>query len=120
MARQYTDVMLGAGGEFVHPVSEGNALTAAIAHITHGEPRAALDILKALRTQVRGGYHHNPPFRIVGVIGSDVHSVAYKHAKDGKLYRHDFKRGSAQAIAVERHGKRDILITGDVPLWDEF
>ena len=118
----YGDVMLGPGGRFLHPVSESDAISAAIAHVTHGDYRQALDVLKALKAQVRGGYHRNPykPFRIVDVIGEDVHSIAYRHAKDGKPYKHDFKRGSAQAIAIERHGKRDILITGDVPLWDEF
>lgn len=122
MPRQYGDVMLGPGGRFVHPVSESEAITAAIAHVTHGDYRGAIDVLKALRSQVSRGYHKNPykPFRVVDVIGEDVHSIAYRHAKDGKLYQHDFKRGSAQAIAVERHGNREILIAGDVPLWDEF
>jgi len=82
----------------------------------------AQGFLRLLRVQVAGGYHRNPydPFRVVGVVGNDVHSVAYRHAKDNKLYRHDFEPGTAQALAVERHGKRELLIAGDVPLWDEF
>jgi hypothetical protein len=123
MARQYTDVMVGAGGEFVYPVSEGDALTAAIAHVTHGDYRAAVDVMKALRAQVRGGYHHNPykPFKIVNVLGRSVHSIAYEHAKDGKLYKHDFGN-NAEVLAIERHGKRELLITSPdgLPLWDEF
>lgn len=78
--------------------------------------------LRLLRNQVSSGYHENPytPFRVIGEIGDDVHSVAYRHAKDGKLYKHDFEPGSAKVIAVERHGKRELLVTGDVPLWDDF
>lgn len=125
MAMHYGDVMLGPGGEFRHPVSESDALTAAIQHITHGDYRDALNVLKALRSQVRHGYHRNPggvyaPFRVAGVISHDVHSIAYTHAKDGKAYKHDFNRDTASALAVERHGKREILIAGEVPLWDEF
>lgn len=126
MSRQYGDVMLGPGGSFVHPVSESEALTGIIAHITHGDYRTAMDIAKALREQVGEGYHKNPgvyePFKIVGKMGDDVHSVAYRHVRDRKLYKHDFQRGSAEVLAVIRHGKHDLLITSPdgKPLWDEF
>lgn len=82
----------------------------------------ALKLAEGLQAQASEGYHKNPytPFRVVGEIGDDVHSVAYRHAKDGKLYKHDFEPGSARVIAVERHGKRELLVTGDVPLWDDF
>ena len=84
--------------------------------------RKAMQLVKELSIQVSHGYHRNPPksFRIVGTIGEDVHSVAYRHFKDRKLYKHDFKEGSAKVYAIERNGKRDLLISGDVPLWDDF
>lgn len=82
----------------------------------------AIKRLDAFAEKSGEGYRSNPysPFKVIGVIGDDVHSVAYRHIKDGKLYKHDFKRGNAQVVAIERHGKKEILITGDVPLWDEF
>lgn len=103
-------------------LSEAQTYTRIIELIRTDRKLAAIRLLEQLRGQVSEGYHRNPytPFRVIGTIGKDVHSVAYQHAKDGKLYKHDFKRGSAQVIAVERHGKRELLITGDVPLWDEF
>ncbi len=116
------EMMVGPGGVMKRPLSESDALTKAIRLIHDGDTLGAVELLNRLRRQVSGGYHQNPytPFRVVGTMGEDVHSVAYRHAKDGKLYKHDFKRGSAQIIAVERHGKKELLITGDVPLWDEF
>lgn len=109
-------------------LSEHDALTSAIHDITNGDYRDAIETLKALREQAQRGYHANPstsrtftPFRIVGVIGTDVHFIAYTH-KDGKAYRHDFKGGNAEVLAVERHGKRELLITSPsgADLWDEF
>ena len=130
------DMMVGPGGVARFPKSESKELARALALLDEMRGYIVNDnmlkaesalarvemILHRLRGQVGEGYHVNPytPFRVVGVIGKDVHTVSYQHAKDGKNYRHDFKRGSAQAIAVERHGKREILITGDVPLWEEF
>lgn len=124
------DMMLGPGGKMRRPRSEGHVLERNIQTLkellemqpgNHALQNVIRDLMQ-LHSQVSAGYHANPytPFRIVGEIGKDVHSIAYQHKKDGKLYKHDFKKGSAQAIAVERHGKREILITGDVPLWDEF
>ena len=86
------------------------------------EIHRAQGFLRLLRVQVAGGYHRNPydPFHVVGVLSDDVHSVAYRHRKDGKLYKHDFEPDSAKVLAVERHGKRELLLSSDVPLWDEF
>lgn len=128
--------MLGPGGRMVEPKSEGTEIGRVLSLI--GDLRSKLldgnaiqaesllarieTTLERLHGQVSKGYHRNPytPFRVVGVMGKDVHSVAYRHAKDGKLYKHDFKGGNARVLAVERHGKKELLITGDVPLWDEF
>lgn len=128
MPRQFRDAMLGAGGCIVHPRSEGRELTAAIQHIVHGDYRMAIDVLKRLREQVQAGYHRNPsssrlyqPFRIVGPIAEDVYDIRYRHHKNGKNYEHEFN-GSANILAVERHGKREMLIVSSdgLPLWDEF
>jgi hypothetical protein len=122
--------MLGPGGEVVIPISEHDALTAAIQHITHGDLREAIDVLKRLRRQAGRGYHRNgAPFegasfaagKAIGKIGDDVHSIRYRHAKDHKHYQHDFN-GDVIVYAVERNGKRDLLLTHreGSPLWDEF
>lgn len=130
MARHFgPHAMVGAGGNVRVPRSESAEIDRALESLSDGNVRRAKEILIRLRSQVEEGYHRNPsssrmyePFRIVGVIGKDVHSVAYKHAKDGKPYKHDFERNSAEVLAVERHGKRELLITSPegVPLWDEF
>lgn len=134
------DMMIGAGGRARYPRSESAVLDSAItrlrqAHSRQSDPHVASEIhgviadLRIMRENVAEGFHRNPsssrtyePFRVVGVIGKDVHGIAYKHAKDGKLYKHDFETRSAQVLAVERHGKRELLIasTDGVPLWDEF
>lgn len=110
-------------------VSESRALSAAIQHITNGEPGEAIALLRMLREQASRGLHKNPsesrmytPFKIVGVIGTDVHFVAYQHADDGENYKHDFKGGNAEVLAVIRHGKKELLITSPTgkPLWEEF
>lgn len=116
------DVMIGPGGVARVPRSESAEIDKALRCLDHDDVQGAIRILWRLREQVSRGYHRNPGFRIVGVIGDDVHSVAYRHSADGKFYKHDFERGSAHAVAVERNGKHDILITSmtGVPLWDEF
>lgn len=120
--------MLGPGGRFVRPVSESDAITAAIQHITHGDYRDALDVLKHLRSQVSAGYHRNPsssrtytPFRIVGTIAEDVYDIRYRHHKNGKDYEHEFN-GAVNILAIVRHGKKEMLIASakGLPLWDEF
>lgn len=129
------EAMLGRGGEIVHPASETATLThiyGLLAEIIHGNrqsisaerAREALLLVEDLRRQVSQGYHRNPykPFRIIGEMGSCVHGVTYTHAEDGKDYRHSFKGDNAQLFAIERHSKKDLLISSSrgVPLWDEF
>lgn len=129
------DLMIGPGGVAKRPRSESREIDRVWDRLEnmrfndlspHNRNMVveAMEILKSLRNQVSRGYHANPytPFKIVGVLGTDVHSIAYKHAEDGKLYQHDFQRRSAEVLAVERHGKRDLLITSPegIPLWDEF
>lgn len=130
MPHRQEHAMIGAGGEIRIPQSEHDALTAAIQHITHGDHREAIIVLKKLREQVGRGYHRNaPPFEgskfaagiAVGKIGDDVHSIRYRHSKDKKHYQHDFN-GDAEVYAIVRGNKRDLLIThrDGSPLWDEF
>lgn len=132
--------MVGRGGVVRVPHSESADLTTALNSLmdalnadtrndaeTH--TREAIRVLQQLRTQVSEGYHRNPsssrvyePFKIVGTLGRQVESVKYIHEDDGKPYQHDFKGTSAEVLAVERHGKRELLIASPrgVPLWDEF
>jgi hypothetical protein len=131
------DFMIGPGGVGKTPKSEAAELTRALDLCEELRNRLQDDnmmqaqsvlsrieiILNRLRSQSAGGYHRNPGgFEIVGVMSTDVHSVAYRHAKDGKNYKHDFDRGTAHLIAVTRNGKKDLILTSmqGVPLWDEF
>ena len=123
------ELMLGPGGVMKSPRSESHELDRALACLAQGNVTRAREILTRLRRQVAEGYHANPsssrlyePFKIIGVIGRDVHSIAYVHATEHKPYKHDFKKGSAEIVAIERHGKRELLVTSPdgVPLWDEF
>lgn len=117
--------MVGPGGEIRVPKSESDQITRAIHQFTHGDFESGLATLKALREQVQGGYHRNAlrflAGTAIGKIGDDVHSVRYRHAKDKKHYQHDF-HGQVDVYAVERAGKRDLLLThrDGAPLWDEF
>lgn len=124
MPRDDIHEMIGPGGHVRVPRSESRTIGGAIRLIANGQYREAIDLLRRLQSQVEQGYHRNPykPFRIVGEMGSEVHSVAYTHAEDGRNYKHDFQGENAQLLAIERHGKKDLLITSSrgVPLWDEF
>jgi hypothetical protein len=122
------DLMVGPGGHIRVPRSESATLDGAIQLITNGQYREAIDLLRRLKNQVKEGYHRNPsesrvysPLKIVGVFGTEVHEILYRH-KNGGNYEHKFKGDNAQLIAIERQGKRDLLITSErgVPLWDEF
>lgn len=109
-------------------VSEHDVLTAIIQHITNGDLREAIECAKDLRRQVDRGIHTNPsssrlyePFKIVGAIAEDVEAIQYQHAKNGKLYEHEFN-GDVNILAIMRHGKKEMLIvsTRGLPLWDSF
>lgn len=59
----------------------------------------ALTLLGELLDQVEAGIHTNPALVIYGNppgrhIGREVYGVEYRHAKDGKDYRHDFEGGA--------------------------
>lgn len=141
MARSFGQhAMIGAGGVMRVPRSESAELDRVMALLKpllgeHTDEDAnetlgeALEILERLRKQVSGGYHRNPagsvlrgPIEIAGILSHDLRSVAYRHAKDSKLYKHDFERNSAEVLALIRNGKRDLLLSSPdgIPLWDEF
>jgi hypothetical protein len=56
---------------------------------------------------------------VVGIIGQNVHRIEYEHADDGNMYFHDFEPG-VKMIALEHGGDREILLTSDKPLWEDF
>lgn len=109
----------------------------------HREIWSVIHLLKELKEQVAHGYHRNPaqlvvygnppltvskkygdlrgPIRLVGAISGEAHAILYRHSHDGKQYRHDFEHPTS-LIAVERAGRRDVIITspdGD-PIWQNF
>jgi hypothetical protein len=137
MARHFgPHAMIGEGGRVRVPRSESETLRSignmlATVNGTQSDQvtlRRIRDMVDALEEQVKEGYHRNPsssrlyePFKVVGLIGKHVDSIAYIHAQKNKPYKHDFE-GQAEIVAIERHGKRELLITSPqgVPLWDEF
>lgn len=129
-------MMLGSGGKLVEPKSESkqlrriyslieDVLTDELSLSAKRNLLVACKLVKELEEQVSEGYHKNPDrFRagnVVGKIGKDVHDIRYKHAKDSKNYEHEFGKG-VEVYAVERNGKRDLLLTHKegLPLWDDF
>ncbi len=130
--------MLGPGGELRTPRSESAELSRILTMLTQAQRNLqarqwsevqdvlahAKSLAEKLRQQVASGYHRNPvytPFRVVDTISRDVREVRYVHAKDGEWYTHDL-RGDVNLIAIERHGKRELLLAHEYgkPLWDEF
>lgn len=99
-----------------------------------------ITMLIKLKRQAEAGVHRNParghrrnpqlvvynppdlrvrrvaPGRVVGQIASNVHEIRYQHAEDGEFYRHPFDPG-VKMFAINGG---DILITSDVPLWEDF
>lgn len=117
-------VMLGAGGVLRVPESESIQLERAIELIEQGKATRAVTLLRTLQDQAASGYHRNVSFqagKVIGKIGTDVHDIRYTHATEGKNYKHDFG-GDVEVYAVERNGKRDLLLhhVNGLPLWDEF
>lgn len=66
----------------------------------------------------RGGHG---PLKFLDLISDECHAILYRHIEDGKPYRHDFERPT-QLVAVERNGKKDVLITSEdgAPIWQDF
>jgi len=135
--------MIGHRGKLVEPLSESDEL-----HKIEVDIRKAITSLKGqavnnstflilremeakvqrLYRQVSAGYHRNPASKglfdagvVVGQIGRDVHDIRYTHSKDGKDYQHEFG-GDAEVWAIERNGKRELLISDSKgrPMWDKF
>lgn len=71
-------------------------------------------------------YRGNPPHPIRGyktgdIISNEAHAILYRHAEDGKQYRHDFVNPTS-LVALSRSGRHDVLITSPdgFPIWQEF
>lgn len=84
--------------------------------------------------QLQNGMHENPglvvwgnpPEKFAGRIDAlqtrRLYEVRYKHAEDGKDYRHEFK-AAAQLFTVKLDdGMRALLVVSKdgKPLWDDF
>jgi len=61
------------------------------------------------------------PVRLVGEISGEVDAILYRHANDGKHYRHDFEH-STSLLAIQRGEYRDVLITSPDgnAIWQDF
>ncbi len=71
-------------------ISETTALVSA-----RGNLRSVQDDLGKLLEQVRKGVHVNPPRRrgSARIISRNVYEISYRHAADGKNYKHEFGPG---------------------------
>ena len=69
----------------------------------------------------RGSQSGHGPLKFLDLISDECHAILYRHIEDGKPYRHDFERPT-QLVAVERNGKKDVLITSEdgAPIWQDF
>lgn len=94
------------------------------------------DIARELLGQVRRGVHTNTPLAIIGnppvpgrgldrtpilydkVLGR-LMEIRYRHADDGKLYKHDVDT-AAKIHTATRGGQRILVIAGPRPLWADF
>lgn len=68
-------------------------------------------------------HQKNPPLLVLGnpgrrLITEDVHSIAYRHAEDGKPYRHDFRRGVQ--VTLNRDGSGTLRHRDGRPIWADF
>jgi hypothetical protein len=143
------DEYVGLHGGTAYARSEGQVLRAVIAELSAMRGRgccrelgAIIGNLRALERQVGEGYHKNPalviygnppfparlrqydpsaPIQVVSEVSVEVHALAYKHARDGKLYQHDFEEPTSM-LAVLRHGRHDVLLSSPDgnPIWQEF
>lgn len=52
------------------------------------------------------------------VLSREVHSVAYRHARDGKNYRHDFE--GAVTARLNQNGSVTLRHNQDKPIWKAF
>lgn len=125
--------MLGPGGVIREPASESAVLADALQRLRRiaghtpqmapqvaADLRAVIDTLDALRAQVGQGFHRNPQV-YKRLMSHDVHEVKYQHATDRKPYVHAFG-GGVEMYAIERGGRRDILMTDaqGKPLWGDY
>lgn len=81
--------------------------------VIYGNPPRQLEIAEK---EIAG------PFSLGGVISKEVHLLAYKHAKDGQDYQHDFEDETWMAGVVSKRGRRDVILfspSGE-PLWQDF
>jgi hypothetical protein len=138
-AHFHKHTMLGAGGKMKIPRSESSVLMRAVQRLSGIEQgvsglerdvlREVIRDLEALEEQAAEGFHRNaPPFgkgfqagQVIGQIGDDVNDIRYRHVTDRKWYEHQFN-GDVLVFAVERNGKRDLLLThkSGKSLWEEF
>jgi hypothetical protein len=107
---------------------EARALLEQVARGVHINPRRNPPLLivgnPPLQLSRRGRdriYSGDGPLRFEEQMSSEVHSLAYRHSEDDKLYKHEFEKPT-EMWAVKRGDKKDILLTsfGAAPLWQDF
>jgi hypothetical protein len=83
-----------------------------------------LTIAAEMTAQVRAGVHENPtlavlgnpPARVVGTLSRRLYELRYKHASDGKDYRHPFGPGASILLLADG----SVLIRSKQRLWEDL
>lgn len=113
-------------------ISERAALAAVLTLLNHlrrrgvnaaGEEviREIESILRELQAQVMRDKHVNPPLAVYALnppMSHRVYAIEYKHAEDGKDYRHDFQTGVL--MAPQSDGSLVIRHKANKPLVEDF
>jgi hypothetical protein len=68
----------------------------------------------------RGGQLDGAPVLFARVIGREMVELRYRHAQDGKLYRHPFEQPATLFGITRGEGQRGLMILSRSPLWDDF
>jgi hypothetical protein len=129
---------VGPRGKLVEPVSESEELeeinrvlraaaavlrsvklTTAERHELREHIETVVRRLERLERQAAGGFHRNPPMQ---QMGSALDQIRYRHATDGKWYRHPFRSDDAELWATTMGGQRVLVIRGKrgKSMWDDF
>jgi hypothetical protein len=92
-------------------------------------PRAQLlwyitNVAEEMLAQVQRGVHENPtlavlgnpPAKVVGTLSRRLYELRYKHASDGKDYRHPFGPGASVLLLADG----SVLIRSKQRLWEDL
>jgi hypothetical protein len=88
-------------------------------------PRGARLDVDAMEVNPRGKRARKNPSIVTfgnpgGIMSRDVVEIRYKHAEDGKYYKHSFKPGTVQLFAADGSNRATLLRVDGKPLTSEY